>query len=65
MSTVRIPPVPLSESDGSFGHHVETPRARSRSVTNGVASVERPAIPATSTVNGTTFVVPPGDNEPK
>ncbi|WP_454647802.1 hypothetical protein [Bradyrhizobium liaoningense] len=65
MSTVRIPPVPLSKSDGSFGRHVEAPRARSRSVTNGVVSVEQPAIPASSTVNGTTFVVPPGENEPK
>ncbi|RXH23311.1 hypothetical protein XH99_31865 [Bradyrhizobium nanningense] len=65
MSTVRIPPVPLSQSDGSFGRHVETPRARSRSVVNGVVSVEQPAIPATSTVNGTTFVVPPGANDVK
>ncbi|MCP1852112.1 MULTISPECIES: hypothetical protein [unclassified Bradyrhizobium] len=65
MTTVRKPPTPLSESNGTFGHQVETPRARSTSVGTFGHQVEQPAIPMTNTVNGVTHIVSPGANEPK
>lgn len=61
MPVVKIPQTPLSESNGSMGHHVETPRKRSTSS----GQVEQPAIPMIGTTNGVTFVVPPGANEPQ
>lgn len=65
MTTVKIPAVPLSESDGSMGHKVERPRQKSESRGSFGAQVEDPAIASKSTVNGVTFVVPPGENQPK
>ena len=65
MTTIKIPATPLSESNGNMGHHVETPRTRSHSDGNMGAHAESDAIGATSTVNGVTFVVLPGANQPK
>ena len=65
MPTIKIPATPLSESNGNMGHHVETPRTRSHSDGSFGAHAETAAIDATSTVNGVTFVLPPGENQPK
>jgi hypothetical protein len=64
-TTVKIPQVPLSESHGSMGDHVETPRTRGRSDGSFGAHVEPAPIPMSSTVNGTTFVLPVAKSEPK
>jgi hypothetical protein len=48
-----------------MGDHVETPRVRGRSEGSMGDHVEDAAIPMTSTVNGTTFVLPVAKSEPK
>lgn len=65
MTKVTIPPVPLSESDGSMGHHMETPRVRGLSDGSMGHHVEAGAQPMTSTVNGVTHVLPVNPRDPK
>ncbi|WP_445215740.1 hypothetical protein ACKWRH_25325 [Bradyrhizobium sp. Pa8] len=63
MSKVTVPAVPLSESDGSFGHHVETPRIRASSDGSFGHHVDGPDIAMQSTVNGVTTVLPPDNRK--
>ncbi|MDF3810540.1 MULTISPECIES: hypothetical protein [Rhodopseudomonas] len=63
--TVTIPPVPLSESNGSMGQHTESPRIRGVSDGSMGHQTEVGGIPATSTVNGVKHVLPVAPNEPK
>lgn len=66
MSKVTVPATPLSRSSGSFGDHVEKPSALSRSDGSFDHKVAAPRQPgASSTVNGTTFVVPASERESK
>ncbi|GMO36582.1 hypothetical protein BwSF12_47220 [Bradyrhizobium ottawaense] len=58
MPKVVVPNTPLMESDGSFGHHVETPRIRASSEGSFGRHVEAAPIPMSSTVNGVTTIVP-------
>jgi hypothetical protein len=65
MPTIRVNPTPLAESDGSFGHHVDTPRARAESFGTFGHHVEDGDTPTSSTVNGVTHVLPPRPTHPK
>ncbi|MEY9191877.1 hypothetical protein [Bradyrhizobium ottawaense] len=64
MSKVVIPAVPLVESDGSFGHHVDT-RGQHRMDSDGSFGHHTSSlpIPMSSTVNGVTTVMPPDERK--
>lgn len=66
MSKVTVPATPLSRSSGSFGNHTEKPSQRSQSDGSFGSHVAAPKQPgASSTINGTTFVVPASERESK
>ncbi|MCJ9731290.1 hypothetical protein [Bradyrhizobium sp. PRIMUS42] len=64
MSTIRIPAVPLVESNGTFGHHVDT-RGQHRMSSDGSFGhhVSPEPIPMSSTVNGVTTTMPPDERK--
>lgn len=64
MPKVVIPATPLVESDGSFGHHVDS-RGQHRMESDGSFGHQKssPPIPMSSTVNGVTTVMPPDERK--
>lgn len=65
MTIIRHKPTPLSESKGSMGHHVETPRVRGESDGSFGHHVEPAAITVTSAVNGVKHVLQASPNKPQ
>ena len=59
MKTVRLPGAPLVESDGSFGHHKDTPRVLAESDGSFGHHKDTPETATVQVVNGVKVIVEP------